>query len=146
MISYMSFSAWLSSLNMIISRSIRVAANGIIACPYVGASVCGLHVPGFGWRAWSAVSTGHVFTLGVLAAVALVGDGAGDWWVRSRAKCEPDLFLYSVVVIALFGMWLGPKVLEQKPWWLGLSWFHFLSVWILPPPGRGSFIPEGKQH
>lgn len=43
-------------------------------CPCVRASICSLHVPsGFGVRAGSEVSRGHVFFWGVLAAAALVG-------------------------------------------------------------------------
>ena len=42
---------WTVAYQAPLSMEFGVAANGIIACPYVGASVCGLHVPGFGWRA-----------------------------------------------------------------------------------------------
>ena len=47
--------------------------------PYVEASLHSLCVPsGFVWRAGSDISMNHVFPQGMLAAIALVGGGAGD--------------------------------------------------------------------
>ena len=48
--------------------------------PCFGASLCSLHVPnGFGGSAGTEVTTGHIFPQGVLTAITLVGDVAGDW-------------------------------------------------------------------
>ena len=60
--------------------------------PCVGASLYSLHVPsGFGGRTRCEVNTSHVFLKGVLAAITLVGGGAGDGGARIRARCELEL-------------------------------------------------------
>ena len=73
-----------------------------------GVSLCGnipmpsVCVPsGFGGRAGSEVSMGHIFPWGVLAATTLLDDMAGDGGVRVRARCEPGLLLCSVAVTTL---------------------------------------------
>ena len=82
----------------------------------MGASLCSLCVPsGFGGRARSEVSIGCAFPQGVLAAIMLVGGGAGYGGARARARCELGLLLYSVAITTLSVVGLGPKVLEQKP-------------------------------
>ena len=82
----------------------------------MGGSLCSLSVPsGFDGRGGSEVSTGHIFPQDVLAAITLVGDGAGVGVARARARCEPGLLLCSVVVTTLSRAGSGPKVLEWKP-------------------------------
>ena len=54
-----------------------------------------LQVPsGFGGRARFDVNTSHVFPLDVLAAIILIGGGAGDGRAKARARCEPGLSLH----------------------------------------------------
>ena len=65
-------------------------------------------------RAGSDVSRSHVFPQGVLAAITLVGGGAGDGADRDRARCELGLLLCSVATTTLRGAGVGPKLLEQK--------------------------------
>lgn len=56
--------------------------------PYVGMSLCNLHVPsGFGGRGGSEVNTVCVSPQGALAAIALVGDGAGVGGARATVRC-----------------------------------------------------------
>lgn len=50
-------------------------------------------------------------SLGLLAAITLVGSRARDGHARARALCELGLFLCSVAFTPL----LGPKLLEQRP-------------------------------
>ena len=53
----------------------------------MGVSLYSLHVPSrFGGRAGSDVSRSHIFPQGVLAAITLVGGGAGDEGARARAS------------------------------------------------------------
>lgn len=85
------------------------------ACLCVGASLFWLYVPsGFGGRLGSALSIGHVFQQGALAATALVGCRVGVRGARARARCKPWLFLYSVAVTALLGLGASPEGLDQK--------------------------------
>ena len=78
-----------------------------------------MHVPtAFGGRAGFDVDASHVFPQGVLAAVTLVGDGAGGGGARDGAVCEAGRPLCSVVVTALGS---APKLLEWKPRGSGLS-------------------------
>ena len=76
------------------------------ACPYVGALLYNLCVPsGFGGRARFDVHTSHVFPQGAVAAITLVGGGAG-------ARCDLGLLLCSVANTTLLGTGTGPKLLE----------------------------------
>lgn len=72
-------------------------------------------VSAFGWRAGSDMSTCHIFLQGVLAAISLVGGTSGNGGSRARARYEPGSLLCSVASTTLFGMGVGPKLLEQKP-------------------------------
>lgn len=56
-------------------------------------------------------SNGHIHILpqGVLAAITLVGGGAGDGGAGARAECEGGLLLFSAAVIFLSGAGSGPK-------------------------------------
>ena len=85
-------------------------------CPYVVVSLYSLHVPsGFGGRAGFDTNISRIFPQGVLAAISLVGAGAGEGGARAGARCEVELSLYSVDVTTLLGVGSGPKLLEQKP-------------------------------
>ena len=80
--------------------------------PYVGVLVYSLSVPsGFGGRAGFDMNTSHVFSQSGLAAITLVGGGAGVGWARARTRCEVGLPLCSVAIIAILGEGSG---LEQK--------------------------------
>lgn len=54
---------------------------------------------------------------------------------------DPGLLLCSVVNTTLMEMKVGPKLLDQKPWGLSLSWF--CSLWVWAPLWR--ICPRGKQ-
>lgn len=55
-----------------------------------GAFLCSIPLPsGFDWRIGSEVSMGHIFPLGVLAPVTLVGGADGDEGLKS----EPEVNL-----------------------------------------------------
>ena len=55
----------------------------------MGASQYSLYVPsGFGGRAGFDVKTSHIFPHSVLAAITLVGGGAGDEGPRAIARCK----------------------------------------------------------
>lgn len=74
-------------------------------CHCVGASLCSLHVPtGFGGRAGSEVSVGHIFLWDFLVIITLVGGGADVGETRNRSRCENGLLFYSVAVGALSGV------------------------------------------
>ena len=68
----------------------------------------------FGRRAGFDVDASHVFPQGVLAAIALVGGGAGDGGASAGARCEIGFPLCSVAITALSGTGSAPKLLEQK--------------------------------
>lgn len=70
---------------------------------------------GFGERAGSDVSTGHVFYQCLLAAITLVRCGARDARVRARVKCELELTLCLEDSTTLLGVGSDLKLLEQKP-------------------------------
>lgn len=75
-----------------------------------------MHVPNdFGGRAGSQLSISCIFLQWVLAPISLVGGGARDGGVRSRARCELGLPLCLVANISSAGAGLGPELLEQKP-------------------------------
>lgn len=71
-------------------------------------SLCSLHVPtGFGGGAGSEVSTGPIFTCGVLTAL---------WWEEGLGSV-PGVSQASPVLtghLCLIGGGAGPKMLEQK--------------------------------
>lgn len=60
------------------------------------------------------MNTIHFFTCSVLAALTLLGNGAGNGGARSGAKCEAGLPLCSVAVTTLFGWKFDPKLLEEE--------------------------------
>lgn len=61
--------------------------EGVSLCVSIPMQLC---VPsGFDRRTGSEVSMDHIFFQGVLAAITLVGGGAGDGVVRASAWCEP---------------------------------------------------------
>ena len=82
-------------------------------CPCVGASLYSLRVPAA--LVGELVNTSHVIPQCGLAALTLVGGGAGDGWARARAGCEPGLLLCSVANITLLGAGAVLKLLDQKP-------------------------------
>lgn len=56
-------------------------------CPYVGASLYNLYVPsGLGGRAGFDVNRSIFFPPGVLAAITLVGGGAGEGVAKARTS------------------------------------------------------------
>ena len=63
------------------------------------AGVCLLS--GFGERAGSEVSMGHINPLDVLAASNLVGGRAGNGVARARVRCEPEIVLCPMAVTIL---------------------------------------------
>ena len=56
---------------------------------------------GFGGRAGSEVTMGHINPLDVLAVSNLVGGRAGDGVARARVRCEPEILLCSMAVTIL---------------------------------------------
>ena len=90
-------------------------------CSLEGVSLCGsmiysLRVPsGFGERAEFDVNTSHVFPQGVLAAITLVGCGAGDRGVRAKARCELRIPLCSVAVLLYLGWGQVPSCWSRSP-------------------------------
>lgn len=70
---------------------------------------------GFGRRGGSEVSRSHTIPQGMKAPITVVGGGTGHGGVRTKAKCEPGLFLCSVASTVVSGAWVGPEVLKQKP-------------------------------
>ena len=98
----------------------------------VWASLCSQHIPcGFveGTRSEMNMVTSSP-RVAVESPVTLMGDVARDSGARPR--CETGLLLSSVVITILSEVWVGPKVLGQKPWGLSQSWFYFLQVCALP--------------
>ena len=78
-------------------------------CACVGTSLYSLCVPsGFVGRAVSDMSMSHIFPQGVLAAITLVGGGAGDRRASARARCEPGLLYCSVANRTFLGVGSGP--------------------------------------
>ena len=69
----------------------------------------------FNGRAGSDVSTSHILPHTVLAAITLVGVGAGDGGAKARPKCELWLLFCSVANSTLLGERVGPKLLQKKP-------------------------------
>ena len=61
------------------------------------------------------MSTCHVLLQAVLAAISLVAGTSADGGSKARARYEPGSLLCSVANTTLFGMGVGPKLLEQKP-------------------------------
>ena len=57
-------------------------------CPYMGAPIHSLCVPSaFFGRAGFDIITSHIFPQDVLAAITLVGGGAGEGGARAGARC-----------------------------------------------------------
>ena len=54
----------------------------------------------------------HIFPQCVLAAITLVGGGAGDGGSRDRAKCEAGIPLCSVAITTLLGAGVNPKLIQ----------------------------------
>ena len=57
----------------------------------------------------------------VLAAITLLGCGAGDEEARVVTQCEVHLSICSVAITTLLGAGSDPKLLEQKSCELGPS-------------------------
>lgn len=57
----------------------------------MGISLYRLHV----YKGGSHVDTSHIFPLGVLVAITLLGNGAGDGGARAGTACEAASPLYS---------------------------------------------------
>lgn len=70
---------------------------------------------GFGGRAGSEVSIGHVFPQSVLTGITLVVGGHGDGEGGGRARYDLGLLLSSVVITALLGVVSGPEVWSRIP-------------------------------
>ena len=51
----------------------------------------------------------------MLAAVTLVGDGAGDGGASAGAGCKARLSPCLMDIVALSGLGSDPKLLKQKP-------------------------------
>ena len=119
-------------------------------CPYVGVPLCKVCVPSaFGGRAGFDMDASHLFPQGVLAAITLLGGGAGDEGVRGGAWCEAGLSLCSVAITTLSGVGSGPKMLKRKP--LGSSRVGSVPFkYVLSPlpalgplPQRGLVLKQG---
>ena len=100
-------------------------------CPCVGVSLCSLLVPSnFVDGAGPEVSTGCIFSWGVLAVTTLVGGRAGVRGFRTKARCKSGLLLCSMAITALSRMELGAKGWSRRPGATGLL-FHI--------PDQGNF-------
>lgn len=66
---------------------------------------------GFGGSAEFDVSSSHIFPWVVLAAINLLGSGAGDGGARAKARCELSLLLCLVVNSTLFRVVSGTLLL-----------------------------------
>lgn len=53
------------------------------------------------WESWIEVSMSHVFPQCLMAAIIMVGSGAGGGGARARGWCELGLFLCSVTNITV---------------------------------------------
>ena len=70
----------------------------------------------------------HVFHEGELAALTLVGGRNGDGGARAGTRCEPRLFLCSLVNTALL-RWVHVLVFWSRNLTVGSKWVPFpLSV------------------
>ena len=67
------------------------------------------------WESWIWHDTSHIFPQGVLAAITLVGGGAGDGGAKAGTGCEAGLPLCSVAITTLSGVGSDPK-LALFPW------------------------------
>lgn len=79
---------------------------------------------------------------GCAGSYPFVGGGTGCWGSRGRDRCDLE-HLCSVTIPVLSSELLVPKILEKKPWGVGLSSLHFLEVCPFPTPDNGTFMPEG---
>ena len=84
-------------------------------CPCVGTCLCSLCVlSGFGGRAGSDVSTGHVFPQDVLAAITLVGGGAGDGGVGPEPGMS-QVFYAQWLSLPYLGQGKSPRCRSRSP-------------------------------
>ena len=87
-------------------------------CGLEGVFLCGsvpiLFSSAFGERAGFDIDASYIFPQSVLAAIILVGGGAGDGGVRNGARCEPGLILCSVAITTLLWVGMGSKFLEPN--------------------------------
>lgn len=60
------------------------------------------------------VDASHIFSHGVLAMIIFVVSVHGDGEARACAKCETELFLFSVALTTILGLGSTPKFLERK--------------------------------
>ena len=104
-----------------------------------GLSLCGnvpLQSSGFGRRAGSDESMSHISPQSTLAAITLVGGGAGGGEVRARAGCEQGL-LYSVDTTTISGavksQVAGAEALRVRLWQ------------VLFPLRHQHLLPRGEQ-
>ena len=95
----------------------------------MGALLCSQRVLiGFGGRSVSDMIRVHVFHEGELAALTLVGGRNGDGGARAGTRCEPRLFLCSLVNTALL-RWVHVLVFWSRNLTVGSKWVPFpLSV------------------
>ena len=78
---------------------------------------------------------------------------AGSYWLGRRcawvggawagARCELGLPVFPLTITTQSGAGLGPRLLERKPWGLGLSCFHSLLVSSPAHPGTRPFTLWG---
>jgi len=119
-------------------------------CPCVGVALCRLHVPsGFGGRAESDMHVSYVFTQGVLAAITMVGGGAGDRGARTGARY--DLLLCLVAKKHPIRVGVGSHVAGAE----ALKFVSKLAPFLLSvcspssqhqnPCPRGSRVPYRKR-
>lgn len=90
----------------------------------------------------SDMSTGHIFSQDVLAAITLVGGGAGEGNIRARARCDPGLPLFSGANTILLVAGEGPTLLVQKVLSVGSDMAPFILSVFSPPPSTGILTPE----
>ena len=82
---------------------------------YVGTFVYRLCVPNaFGGIAGFDMDASHIFPQGVLAAITLIGGGAGAREPRASSGCEAGLPCCSMAITTLLGVGSDPTLLEQK--------------------------------
>lgn len=82
----------------------------------MGAFLYRLSVPNaFAGRAGYDLDASKILPQGVLAAINLIGGGAGDERDRAGAGYEVGLPLCSVAITTVSGVGSHPKLLQQKP-------------------------------
>ena len=91
----------------------------------------------------------HVFPQAVLAAITLVGDGAGDEGARAGTGCDAGLSLCSVAIAAISGVCLIPSCWIRSPdgWaWVGSVPFKCVPFPLPAPeslPQRERVLKQG---